>query len=168
VLLTGFIQWAACGLALGAVGKATAAQLEGKTLKLGQTFAALPIRALVATSALFGAAASLGSALLLLPGLAVWFFFCLAPLYTALDGQGAVSAFSRSAAAVLKVPAEVAVVLVVFIVYVLVAAMLVTPLALLGGGVVGSLLSGALVSLAVPWVAVALTLCYDRARQLGA
>lgn len=167
-LLTGFIGWLAFGLVIGLVAKMAQAQLAGKTPDVAEAFKAVPLGGLIATAALFGVATAIGWALLILPGVAVWFFFCLALPCTALDKAGAIDAFTRSAKAVLKVPAEVIVVLVIFVAYFFIAALILTPMALLGAGFVIKIVSGIFYAFVAPWLGIALTLCYEKAKKLGA
>jgi len=166
--LTGLVQWTAFGLAIGLLAKVVEGHLAGKTVSLGEAFKSVPIGTLAVTAVLFGLATAIGWILLVLPGLAVWFFACLAFPAAALDNENPINAFTRSAKAVLKVPAEVVIVLVIFLAYFFVAGVIATAFVFSGGVFLVPILTGVFSLFVTPWLATALTLCYDRAKKLGA
>ncbi len=166
--LTGIIEWTAFGIAIGIVAVMVEAGLKGKALSLGEAFKAIPVGPLAITAVVFGLAVALGSLLLVLPGIAAGFFFCLALPATALDKEGLVTAFTRAAKAALRVPAELAIVLVIFFIYFFVAGAIAVVFAFLGGSFGSTLFTGIFLVFALPWFGIALTLCYDRAKKLGA
>ncbi len=167
-LLSGLVQWTAFGFCIGLLAKVVEGHLAGKTVSLGEAFRSVPVGALAVTAVLFGLATAIGWILLVLSGLAVWFFGCLAFPVAALDKESPINAFTRSVKAVLKVPAEVIIVLVIFLVYFLVAGVIAAAFVFSGTVFLVPMLTGIFLLFVTPWLAAALSLCYDRAKKLGA
>ncbi len=166
--LTGLIQWTAYGLAIGLVAKMVEAHLGGKTLSLGEAFKAVPVGPLALVSLLFGVATSIGWFIIIIGGLAAWFFFCLAFPATALDHESPIDALTRAVKGALKVPAELIVVLVIFLAYFFITGAIAGVFIFTGLRIVVQILSGAFAVFVIPWFGAALTLCYNKAKQLGA
>ncbi len=173
-LLTNLIQWAAMGLALGLLAKIAVAQFEGRTMTATEAFQETKpvLGALVVGSVLFGLAMALGLLLLVLPALVVGFFFCLVPHSIVLGNEDAFGAFGRSARTALKVPAELALVLVIAFAYEFLAGLITGAIGLVGAFTVGPFLAmivgAAFAVVLVPWLAIALALVFQKGKELGA
>lgn len=170
-ILTGVIQWAAFGLAVGLLVKIVQGSLEGKSVGLGEAFSGVgPVFGnLIVASILFGLAMTVGFALLIIPGLIVGFFFCVVPQAVVIDGQSPFNAFGRAANVVLRAPGEIIVTLVIAFVYMLITGMItgwITLATLFSGGIIiGQVIGGVFSLLMVPWLAAALTLAYLKGKK---
>jgi len=98
----------------------------------------------------------------------VWFFLCLAMPAVALDRAEPFAAFARSIRAVLKVPVEIVVILLIFVAYFFVGGIIAGAFFFVGGFYTVSILSGIVYLLIAPWLGISLALCYNRAKTLGA
>jgi len=167
-LLLGFIQWGAYALTLALVAKVVESQIAGKSISLSEAYRSIPRASLITTAALFGIATAIGWYLLVLPGLAVWFFLCLAMPAVALDREEPLAALARSVRAVLKVPVEIVVILLIFVAYFFVGGIIAGAFFFVGGFYTVSILTGIVYLLIAPWLGISLALCYNRAKTLGA
>ncbi len=157
VVLVSILGFLGGALVLGALIHAARTQIAGGETSVGEAYRAalskwLP---LVAVTIVVGLAASVGSLLFLLPGLAALFFLCLTPIALMVDDLGVGQALSRSCSLALKVPGEIIVIgLIAFAAGVVLG--LIPILGLFANCVV------------MPWALIALTLAYEKAKKLAA
>jgi len=142
---------------LGALVHGAKTQIGGGSVSIGEAYKAAAGKwlSLVAITIVVGIAVGLGSLLLVLPGLAAFFFLCLSPIAVMADDARTGQALSKSCSLVLRVPGEVIVVALISFVAMFV----------LGSIPVIGWLSNCLV---LPWTMIALTLAYEKARRLAA
>jgi hypothetical protein len=141
-------------LMAGALIHAANSQASGGKVSVGEAYKASLAKAgtLIIVILVVGIAVCVGSILLVLPGLAAFFFFCLTPMAVMLDNDGVGQALGRSVKLALKIPVEIIVIGVITFVLSFIFAFI--PF-------IGALASCVI----MPWAFIALTLAYKKAQE---
>ncbi len=141
-------------LMAGALIHAANSQASGGKVSVGEAYKASLAKAgtLIILFLVVGIAVGVGSILLVLPGLAAFFFFCLTPMAVMLDNDGVGQALGRSVKLALKIPVEIIVIGVITFVLSFIFAFI--PF-------IGALASCVI----MPWAFIALTLAYKKAQE---
>lgn len=146
------VSWVVGSLMIGAIAHAASCQTSTGQVSFQESYKAAWAKfwVLLVVLLIVGLAVGFGSMLLVLPGLAAFFFLCLAPIAVMVDGADIGTAITRSCQYALKVPLEIFVIGVIAF-----AAMFVLALI----PVVGWFAS----CVVLPWAFIALTLAYKKA-----